>query len=245
MTPLKSSYEYQARVRPAMLTALPLGATLLVVLGLSRSVAAGILSALAGAGVSYFAAHLVRDRGRRLEPRLWASWGGTPTTQVLLDGPDESDQVRSRRWDLMRKLYFSAVEPEDGPPSIGDAEAYVLQLRELTRDGDQFPLVASELAGYGFRRNLLGMRRVGISLCAAATVIAVAAAAIPESHHPGHRLLFMAMAVLDAVAALLWIRMVSSEWVKVQAFDYARALLGAAEKINASSQVNGPGQSTR
>ena len=103
MTALKSSYEYQARIRPAILTALPVGLTLVVVLGLSRNFLAGILSAAAATGVSYFVAHLVRDRGRRLEPGLWISWGGTPTTQLLLGISSESEAVRRRRWALIAR----------------------------------------------------------------------------------------------------------------------------------------------
>jgi len=167
MTALKSSYEYQARIRPAILTALPVGLTLVVVLGLSRNFLAGILSAAAATGVSYFVAHLVRDRGRRLEPGLWTSWGGTPTTQLLLGISSESDAVRRRRWALMRILQPTIGGAPDAPPSEGDVEAYVGQLRELTRDGAEYPLVASELAGYGFRRNLLGLRPLGIGLSVA------------------------------------------------------------------------------
>ncbi len=37
-------------------------------------------------------------------------------------------------------------------------------LRENTRDKEKFGLVYAELIGYGFRRNLWGMKKLGVTL---------------------------------------------------------------------------------
>ena len=96
--------------------------------------------------------------------------------------------------------------------------------------------MASELAGYGFRRNLLGLRPLGIGLSAASAVLAVAVAVVAVVHHRhGHVVAFGATCAVDLVALITWIKVVTSEWVRVQGFAYAQALLGAAEKLEVAT----------
>jgi hypothetical protein len=124
--------------------------------------------------------------------------------------------------------------PSTSTPTEEDAEIYTMQLRERTRDSDTYPLVISELAGYGFRRNLLGLRPLGLVASGAAFLAAVYA--FGWSLSVGHEDLVRTAglsAALDAISIVLWAR-TSGQWVRSQAFAYARALLNAAEIVYAS-----------
>jgi hypothetical protein len=223
-------YQLRARVQPATPVALPLAITLAVVFGVQRDLTSGLIAFAAAAGVLYFVAHLVRDRGRQLEPSLWASWGGAPTSQLLRGSSGRgSEEIDRRRWLVMHRLMPEATVRED-PPSEPEIEIYVGMLRERTRGSDTFPRVAAENAGYGFRRNMLGLRRLGMLTSASALAVAVAVLFWHVANGDGHQAAVLAApAIFDAICLVAWWIVVTSGWVKEQGFDYAEALLGAAE----------------
>ncbi len=226
------SFQYRSRVQPALLCVLPLSLTLALVLGLSGSALSGAISFAASTGVFYFIATLVGDRGKRLQDELWSSWGAPPTTLLLRGDAEDSVEVRTRRWQLMRGIMRDGIIEIDGAaPSDGEIEVYVARLRELTRDRDQFHLIAAENAGYGFRRNTLGLRPLGICLGLVALGVAVVASLVALPAHSTQAALFGAAAVGNLIVIALWIWAVSRNWVKRQAFNYANALLGSAEVL--------------
>jgi hypothetical protein len=117
-------------------------------------------------------------------------------------------------------------------PSDAEIEVYVARLRELTRDREAFHLISTENANYGFRRNMLGLRSLGIVLGAAAFFIALGAALIAvHDHHSSRAILLGVTSAADLCVIALWVWSVSRDWVKRQAYNYARALLGSAEVL--------------
>ena len=226
-------YQMRARVQPATLTAMPLALTFAVVLGLQRDLLSGLFGFLGAAGVMYFIAHLVRDRGRSLERSLWQSWGGAPTTQLLRGSSDRSSQaVIQRRWAVMSKLVPESSGDTDRP-NEGDIETYVAVLRERTRSAENFPLVAAESAAYGFRRNMLGLRPIGIGSSVVALITAASVLVQHAVAGDGHQNTVLAVtALLDALFLSAWLFIINGGWVKEQAFNYAEALLGAAENLD-------------
>jgi hypothetical protein len=231
------SYSHRSRIQPAFLGLLPATVTLATTMGFSRGLVSGIIAVAGSTGLTYLIAMFVRDRGRRIQKALWASWGGKPTTQLLKMPLDETEGTLQRRRALMRKLMSeSSLQGDQSPPSDDAIEDYVGRLRELTRDRNEYPLVAHENAGYGFRRNLLGLRRLGIALSALSTAWAAVATGLALSHHEAaHATLYGVVLVGDVGAAFLWVRVITGDWVKEQAFHYARALFGAAEKVEVQS----------
>jgi hypothetical protein len=103
-------------------------------------------------------------------------------------------------------------------------------LRERTRDKGTFPLVFAENVSYGFRRNLLGLRPVGITTSLVGLVIGAFA-----SGATGYRTPYFVVAPLSAVVSggllLFWIARVNSGWVKQAADAYADRLLGACDTL--------------
>lgn len=187
--------------------------------------------------VMFFLAHVIRERGRRLQEGLYSEWGGTPTTVWLRHGDGNLDSLTKGRYHRFLEtrvagLLLPSAESEARDPAAAD-RAYtsaVKWLLEFTRDTKSFPLVFSENVYYGFRRNTLAARPVALLLlaCLAAVTALVTYQRYclsPQNRGPD---LIAAWIVLSADAAL-WVFLVTKTWVKDGAFAFARALLAACE----------------
>lgn len=229
-----SNYTSMARVQPVLLAICPVVCYAAVLVPL---VPASLrLVPLAGGLAVAIGAQFGRDRGRGLESRLFADWGGAPTTQRLRFAGARSARIVARRHRQLQQLIGSDFElpseadevadPEDGDRLYADA---VGVLRALTRDSAQYPMIAAENANYGFRRNLLGLRPIGLWL-AALTGIASLLGAYFEYLLAGwqHSLLFT-LPVAVAGASLVGFKRVTRDWVKTAAFAYADSLLESLE----------------
>ena len=225
------AYARRARLAPAALAAAPplvLAGGALTAIEDQGSAIAFVLAALA-----VVLCGLVRGLGRRLEPALWESWGGAPTTQLLRwRGPSDRTTL-TRRHALLAELIgepLPTAEEERGDPDGAD-ERYVMAttaLRERTRSPEKFPLVATENAEYGFRRNCLGLRPFSIGtaiftfLISTTLIFAVSASGR-----------FIVPAVVSCVALLGLLTIVRPPWVRSAADLYAARLMEALESLTA------------
>src|SRR5205814_9836356 len=114
-------------------------------------------------------AQFTRDAGKRVEPELFALWGGSPTTR-LLRHRDASNRTTLERWHGRLRMLMETVriptQAEEAADPQGADQVYqscVAFLKERTRDHSKFALVFAENCSYGFRRNTWGLRRIGIS----------------------------------------------------------------------------------
>jgi hypothetical protein len=124
-------------------------------------------------------------------------------------------------------------------------ERYVTHLRERTRDRDRFPIVFDANASYGFRRNTLGLRPVGIVIAGVTTVVSTAALFLVGTDRLDQPAPPVALAlVVGLVALVVWIR-ATPAWVRVQADRYAEALLSAAEALVAPSPGQEPSRKSK
>lgn len=223
MKALPDAYDARARIAPLVLVLLPVVSLLLgSALNGSRSAFGGSLVLVA---VTTFLAQAGRDRGKQLEPELWAEWGGSPTTQLLRTGPSTATARRRASVEDALNLKLPTAEEQRTNPGaaderLGDA---IAQLRaRATRDAA--PLVWQENVNYGFRRNLLGLRRLGLAV--AVGILAVTAVATALTGHPADRLLAFALPAATAVAELaVLLLVVNPPWVRVPADAYATRLL--------------------
>lgn len=230
------AYDRKARLAPALCAALPVTVLVLALLGWARSVTT--LSAVAGAaGVHLWIIQIVRDRGAAKQPDLWRSWGGPPTV-VRLRWVNASNWVLHRRRfediETATGVKMPSAKKEDADPHGADQvyETAVAVLRQLTRDGNQFPLVKTENANYGFRRNLYGLRLIALT-CAGVVCIISAALAVLGARGTLDMSPFLPGAV-GAVALILaaaWAFIVNPDFVRRDADRYADALLAAASTL--------------
>jgi hypothetical protein len=232
---LTDSYSRTARLLPALLVALPISVTALAAIPVAVSWWERLGSLVVASGVPVLATQIVRDRGRRAQEKLFAEWGGPPTTAFLRwSGPEPKATVQ-RRHDLLAPLLGhdlpdEADETRD-PAAADDVYAMATTtLRERTRDA-RFSLLLKENISYGFRRNLFGCRIFG----ALAALLSVAAAALFGWTHVWLSIpvpVAIGLIVFDALCLVTWWRVVTATWVRRAAEIYAGRLFDSLEILS-------------
>lgn len=238
---LTDTYTLQARFLPVVIVVLPVVAVLggAVFSGHRPQIAAGTALTV----FSVIASQLGRDRGRRLEPELWRSWGGSPTLQRMRFRSERPSQLTDRLHARIAVLLGDSLpsetdereDPEAADARYNDA---VARVRGLTRDRSQFALLLSENTNYGFRRNVLGLKLTGImvdvlSLAGCALLIALTDGSL------GHRLaLYAPGAAISLLLLAFWLVAVSRDWVRIPAGAYSDRLFEAVDVLARDSMAN-------
>lgn len=231
-------YTLRARLAPAFVTALPVGFT--VVAAYSGNVGwwSPFWVVLTAFGGMFLIAELGRDAGKKRESALFADWGGKPTTQMLRRNTARNEALQRRFRDKLLELDPSIELPsrakEEEDPSGADEmyDAAVHVLRERTRDRTQFPLVFQALCEYGFRRNLWGLKPIGITFSVIGLVVISAIAFVRTS---GNLTMIGPMIIagflLNAALFLIWWVRIRPSWVKTAACSYSERLVASLERL--------------
>lgn len=253
---LFDSYSRQARLYPALILLLP---PLLTIIAwypdlLSSSAAATALTLATSCGLLYALASFARSRGKTVEQRLLAEWGGWPTTLWLRHSDRNLPTPTKLRYHAALQRYVSRVRlptagEEAADPRTAD-EAYrsvVEWLKERCR-GEKYPLVEKENAEYGFRRNLRGLRMPGVVAVLLAllgsgfgiwrasnlTMMDFGAEGLDvliERVLRAPTPLIWGAVLVDLVALGFWLFVVRDRWVRQAGDQYTRALLSNCESL--------------
>lgn len=239
-------YERQARLFPALLCVLPL-MVMCIALYPNQLISLKGLGGLVGCvGLMYLLADFARGQGRKHEARLWASWGGAPSVQVLRHRDHVFDPVSKSIYHnfLGKKLKIAmpSKETEATDPDLADA-AYAAAgnwLRSATRDKKKFNLLYRDNVTYGYRRNGYGLRWVGVVVSLAVLVWVgfregfsswwqrLDTAATPESLLSAGEVVTGGVAI---VMIFIWQFNFSESRVRDAAFSYARQLILCCESL--------------
>lgn len=228
-------YDTQARIIPAIAgwgpSWIPWG-ILAVYVYLSGGGTLDAVATLAALGTGGGVASIMlvgegRKRGWALQEELWAKWGGPPTTRWLRYEDETLDPLRKVRLHEWIRRQGIELPDRDAPQDEGDGtwEVGVARMRSTTRGSAP---VESTNRLYGYRRNLLGYRRLGwtqaaISLIAMPLTAFVGDWTGNETWTDGALL-----GLLGLVAWGWWWRGApSEEKVKEAAEEYARQLFEA------------------
>jgi hypothetical protein len=230
------TYTRKARFLPALVLTVPVA---LAVLAWFPTDLKG-LNLLATGVVWYVGAslstELARDRGKALEPKLFKKWGGKPTTRMLRHrhAPNKALLERQHRAleALMKNISLPTAAEEKANPAGADDiyDACTAFLITRTRDVKQHALIFAENCNYGFRRNVLGLKPIGLVLSlvgavAAGCKIVLDARSGTVSPLPVASTLFC---LLLFAGWVFWFR---PDWVKICANAYALQLLRACEVL--------------
>lgn len=241
-----NEYERKARLYPALLSLFPMIAMVMLLYGSRVSVLTNVVTIATSCGGLYLMTNLCRELGKRLEPKLFQEWGGKPTTQLLRHRDKTIEALTKRRYHsfLAEKINepFPNPEQEANDPARADDvyQSGVRWLLNQTRDTNTFGLLFRENVAYGFRRNALGIKPIGLtialgcllwilgtegvlSLSSTGFVSKAALLAMPET----------ATASLIASAAMLavWTVFFTNSSVRTAAFTYAEMLLRACDTL--------------
>lgn len=232
-------YVWRARVLPMYFTLAP------AILAIAATLPEGLSLPLAGASavvflpLSYFLSQVGADFGKRREPSLWRSWRGPPATRLLRHrNADFNAVTRERVHARLRELGLTVPTPEEEAQDQSRADelyaSAVDELRRRTRGRDAFPLVFIENVAYGFRRNLLGLKPLGLTITLAALGVAGWTLWARWSTSGTIAAVPLVIALLTVGIGLGWALGVGPDQVRIPAERYARQLLEAALDLEAT-----------
>jgi hypothetical protein len=232
------TYDRQARAAPGLLVLLPIAIVGTVVGLRSDPVVSGAVGAVIAAGGPLILAGVVRQQGLATQAKLFAKWRVQPTTSfLLLSSTTENTRLREERRTQVQRatnvgLLDEAQERENPRDAENRIETAVTALREKTRDNSKFPLVAAENRNYGFERNILGVRPLGIvtSSTALVTLTVLVVLSLHGAVKGGLPELLIGLGC--ALALLLtWTTYPSETRVRRTAEKYAASLLDSASTL--------------
>ncbi len=232
-------YMMSARIMPALVVLAPIGA---VLAGLALAKPLTFAGVPLVAALSFLLGDIVRGAGQRAQDRLWTAWGGPPTTRRLrwreLSDPEVMAQ-RHRDVSAATGADLPTAEAERSDSELADTqyEHAVERLIDLVAAKPlEHPHVTHELTTYGFRRNLYGCKRAGITTCVVG-VASAAAIVMFRDGELGDRLTAAAIPALVSLGLLVtWLVLVRQAWVRKAAEDYADRLWRAAAHIARTPQ---------
>jgi len=127
----------------------------------------------------------------------------------------------------------------------GDSEEKTVA-RGKSKAGDyvrQFNLLFEENCNYGFRRNLWGMKPMGIVLCILGFILGSSAVAIHVQTHAVVSPISYAGLACTLALLIFWIVWCKPNWLRLSADAYAQRLLAAPDTF--ASAAAGPKKTTR
>lgn len=243
-------YDISARIKPAFFAVLPLAATIAVWWPDAKQLGGAILTFLVTFGAIGFFSNHISNTGNQLQVRLFSEWGGAPTTALLRFADPVLDSYTKERYHrrleaMIPGFKMPTPEQEKGSPENADARyaSAANYLREHTRDKNKYPMVYADNVAYGFARNLLVMKRLGVA--AALTGAAVntvllyleIAAYLTQPVRTLNTQVLFALATTVVCFGMLWLFafVIDSQHVRGRAERYAKSLLAVCDGSFASA----------
>lgn len=231
---LLDSYSRRARLAPVIVAMLP--ALALMAGGVFALEAEARVTALLLGTAGLVACALVRDAGHRAQSSLWREWGGSSTLRRMRFSDSDRPQRVARlhaRLELVLGVELPTAEEEAADPEAADDryDDTISDLRQLTRTGDDYKVLAAENADYGFRRNLYGIRPVGLAVAGVCSLVAVFLILMSTGTVEQRVVRWGPAALVGIVWLGLFGRVVTSAWVRLAGERYADRLLEAARSL--------------
>lgn len=234
-------YTRQARLKPSLLVVLPVFVTIAVWLPKVWTLFGGFAAIISACGLTFLLAEVARFQGRKVERGMIEANGGKFTT-ILLRHRDSTISTATKKTyhaflKKASKRSLPSAESEQTDPAAADDcyKGAVEWLLEATRSEKRFPLVRAENISYGFRRNLLGLKRPAlllISLCVVANIFFCIRdfQADPTRFWAGS---LVCLAILTV--GLVWLRVIQLAFVEDAGRTYALRLLAQCDVLQSKT----------
>ncbi len=237
-------YVISARIKPIFFILLPIVLAVLISEPSVQTWGATILTFLVTFGVISFLSNTVSIAGNDVQTKLFAKWGGSPTTRFLRHKDtyiDEFTKQRYHNW-LSKNidgLTLPSKEEESQDKGRADKiyQSATNYLLEKTRDISTYHLLYKDLVNYGFVRNLFALKWWGVSSSLLAmgifgidaTASAKTSVSISELFDNG--LLPLLGIIITAIMLAIFIFVINESLVKSRAERYAKSLLSCCDLI--------------
>jgi len=225
-------YERKARLGPVLLTVLPPLLLIPVWLPEARSMTGGAaLAALAGAMLTLLMSW-VRQRGRRLQIKIFQDMGGAPSTQLLRHGNTRlAAPTRERVHRHLRRngiVVPTAVQQQQDADSSDVLFASCADWLKTRAADDR--LLLEENMEFGFRRNTLAVKQPALTLLVGCGTLDLAGLFLRETSTEEQLASGVVAAIAYFVLALAWLKVANVRWVEDAGWAYAQRLLATADK---------------
>lgn len=234
---LVDAYTARARLLPGLLTVLPIAVTVYAwepgnALGWN-----GLGGLLTGFGGTILLSFIARDLGKRAEDRLYRKWGGRPSELMLMHSGPMAPVLRARRHAAIRALFpdvpvpTAAEEAAERGAAQDRFRAITTLLIGRSRNKEKHPLLFEENCNYGFRRNMYGMRWLGVAT-AAVTTLALGLQIYTLFLRREHlAVMSLALEAVNGGMLLVWIFWVNEQTVQKGAELYAERLFETLDTV--------------
>jgi ABC-type multidrug transport system fused ATPase/permease subunit len=235
---LTDSYDRKARLYPALLLIAPVVAVITAAVSAKYSALQAIVAGAVSCGGAFLLTQLARDAGKNLEAKLLPKWDGLPSVVIFRHRDKRFDSITKARYhramaSLIKTAKSPTEEQEREEPHAADEiyTAWSNYLRTHTRDQKRFALLFKENINYGYRRNVLGLRPVGISFSIIACAIAVLRLWIVYRGTGQIDQAMLGAGAFSFVLFILWVFRFSPNWVRVPADAYAYRLIESIDSL--------------
>lgn len=235
---LLDGYERKARLYPALVFLTPVAALAFAIMLPTLSTVKSIVALIIACGGTWLLSQLARDQGKKGEAKLFEKWGGMPSVAIFRHRDLRIDPITKERYhkklaSLVKETSAPSPADETAAPEAADNvyRAWSTYVRMNTRDTKKYPLLFQENVCYGYRRNIWGLRPIGITVSAICALGGVGW--LGYQYHSGSNL-SEAVIGADAVAItfmVLWIFRFTPDWVRIPADAYAERLTEAVDGL--------------
>ncbi len=232
------AYERAARLYPAFLAIAPASATSVLWAPDASALVRGAIGVVVTGGLTLLLMRFGRARGRAVQDRMVERDGGLASTLALRHRDRTVASASKERYHAFLRsngLVIPERADEDADPAAADDQyrSAADWLRSQTRDIKMFPLLHAENRDYGFRRNLLGLKPLGLSLTLL-SLIADVILLLATSQRGTQWIAGTILAGTLIAASLMWIFMVTTPFVADASRSYTEQLLACCDLLGGS-----------
>lgn len=236
-------YNRKARLQPVLFGLLPGFIAVMTSIPNLESSLPVFVGLVVCCGGATWLTQIGRDRGKALEPALFAAWGGKPSVAILRHRDTRLAEPTKKRYRafLQRRvpgLTLASLEEEDRSPIEADSgyESATNWLLAQTRDRERFRLIFEENMNYGFRRNTWALKPYVFAVdgITVGGMVALLVRFVSEgtATEPGTvDSTVLAALVVALVHLLVFAFWIEPTWVRVPAEAYAQQLLAACDQL--------------
>ncbi|RXT03656.1 hypothetical protein [Ammoniphilus sp. CFH 90114] len=237
---LPDKYDMQARVAPAVVILLPIMFCVCLLFPSLIDATSVLMGSIVVLALSMLLASTTRNVGKRKEKHLFERWDGMPTVRFLRHLDTEIAEETKQRY----HQYLQANVPGFSPPTreleFQDKERadrmYGSAVNWLRQQYGSTSFVFSKNVAYGFARNLWGLKPLAITI----SLLSLAGSVIIVNHRYGLATKDVPVEawcsiVIPVIFLYIWMFVVSSEWVHLQAKAYGIALLETCDGVRQAS----------
>jgi hypothetical protein len=232
------AYERKARLYPALLLFMPIALAVGCGLGKNMSRAEAVVGVFITCGGLLLLAQIARDAGKGKERSLFERWGGIPSVSIFRHRDARMDPItkascHSKMSSLVKEARAPSAAEEIADQIAADRvyTAWSTYIRVRTRDTRKYPLLFQENINYGYRRNIWGLRPMGIVVTSVSLAGAVTWLYLRYRSTGEISLELIIASSLALLLLLLWLFRFTTNWVRVPADAYAERLAEAIDSL--------------